>query len=424
MPVQATVEKNFFNSLKRGTGEAYLLAIKYPHIDFSNYITKGALKNYAYDGQCEQSRAEYIFDLICTSPKKDRIRKAVLKALANEQNDTWSLTQLFDLAKLFAKQGDDEARREIYDRFLNHPIDNCDWAGYTAILELDGLNGLFYIAEKFGKVLEQNPDDWEDASIIYHFQEDNPEIKVWDELKKKGKTNKYIRVYLENVRETEGDRENYRPAPLKYADIVYEVVNSKPYLSRKRTKELTDNDVKIIADSLVCETDIGKKEKLLHIFRTHKFPLEYDHILRLAKQNTNTNKRLKEFAIEALSLLKSKNIRDFALSKISTSRQPQLFARILVSNFKKGDSKLLAEIVGKVSDEHKIEQLAYALIDIFKANRTKNCKKPLEILYSKTNCGICRKSIVEVLIENGVLSKKLREEIKYDCNPDTRELAK
>ena len=86
------IKRQYLNSLKCGTGEAYLIAKENPNIDFSPYIIKGALRNYAYDGQSEDSRAQYIFDLISLSNKKEKIRKVVLNGLATEQNDTWSLT--------------------------------------------------------------------------------------------------------------------------------------------------------------------------------------------------------------------------------------------------------------------------------------------------------------------------------------------
>lgn len=60
MPNTIEIKRRFFNSLKRGTGEAYLIINDNPLIDFSNYIIKGALRNYAYDGQSENSRAQYI----------------------------------------------------------------------------------------------------------------------------------------------------------------------------------------------------------------------------------------------------------------------------------------------------------------------------------------------------------------------------
>lgn len=38
------------------------------------------------------------------------------------------------------------------------------------------------------------------------------------------------------------------------------------------------------------------------------------------------------------------------------------------------------------------------------------------------NCGIHRNGIIEVLIENSVLSDRLKKEIKYDSYLETREL--
>ena len=172
------IKQQFLNSLKRGTGEAYLIVKDNPKINFSNEIIQGVLNLYAYDGQCEGNRAHYIFDIISISNHKKKIRKAILQGLAREQENTWNLTHMFALTKLFAQQNDMEAKKAIYDRFLNPLIEGSDWVGYLEILELDGLVGLFYIAEKFGKYLEKNPDDWQDDSIIREFQLKNKHLKA------------------------------------------------------------------------------------------------------------------------------------------------------------------------------------------------------------------------------------------------------
>ena len=284
----ANIKRQFFDSLKRGTGEAYLIAKENPTIDFSTYVIKGALRNYAYDGQSESSRAQYIFDLYSLSDKKDKIRTAILKGIATEQEDTWSLTHLFDLAKLFAQQGDQEMRNAIYDRFCNNPIEGSDWVGFSEIIELDGFQGLIYIAEKFGKFIEKNPDDWQDDWIIKYFQEQNPDLKVTEALENLAEENKYIRLYLENIRRTKASQEDHKPKPKKYKDIIDEVLNSKPYLSFKRRYNLTESEIKTIAQRFVEEKDIKVKEKLLFVFTFCKFPLDSDFIL-----NINFTKRIK-----------------------------------------------------------------------------------------------------------------------------------
>jgi hypothetical protein len=234
MTETANIKRQFLNSLKRGTGEAYLIVKANPKIDFSNQIIKGVLNIYAYDGQCETDRAKYIFDIISISKQKDKIRKAVLQGLPKEQNDTWNLTHLFALAKLFAHQNDKEAKQAIYDRFLNNPIEGSDWVGAYKILELDGLNGLLYVAEKFGKHIEQNPDDLQDDWIIKRFQKENKKINVTEELKKKAKTNTFINIYLDNIKQTKASQVKYKIKPKKYKDID---INDKLKAMQQKRKD-------------------------------------------------------------------------------------------------------------------------------------------------------------------------------------------
>lgn len=424
MTTTTEIKKRFFDSLKRGTGEAYLIAKENPLIDLSNYVIKGALRNYAYDGQSEPSRAQYIFDLYSLSDKKDKIRKAILKGLATEQEDTWSLTHLFDLAKLFAQQDDQEMRNAIYDRFCNNPIEGSDWVGYSEILELDGLQGLIYIAEKFGKFIEQNPDDWQDDWIIKYFQEENPDLKVTETLENLAKENKFIHIYLENIKRTKASQEKHKQEPQKYKDIVDEVLNSKPFISFKRKRNLTEEEINQVAKQLIEETDKSNIERLLNIFDFYKFPYDSQKILDFAKQKPTNKNRIVEYAINSLKNLKSKDIRTFAMTKIQSSKNPIDYLEILVSNYKCGDHKLLGQIATQTNNEHKIEWLAGIYSNIYKANKTKECKVPLEILYYKMNCGIHRNGIVEILIENEVLSDKIRDEIRFDSDMETRKLLK
>lgn len=422
------IKRQFLNSLKRGTGEAYLLVKNNPTIDFSNQIIKGALNIYAYDGQCEGNRAQYIFDIISLSKQKDKIRKAVLQGLATEQDNTWNLTHLFALAKLYAQQNDIEAKQAIYDRFLNPSIEYSDWVGAYEILELDGLNGMFYVAEKFGKYIEQNPDDVQDDWIVRHFQDENKNIEVEKELKNASKKNKFIRIYLNNITQTRKRQEEYQAKRQKekqdFTDILDEVLNSKPRISLVRKRKLTDEEVNQVAKQLTQETNQSNIEKLLDIFDYYQFPYDSKTILDFAKQKRTNKNRIVENAIEALKHLKSKDIRDFAMDKIQNSKNPIAFLEILISNYKSGDFKLLSEIADKTNNEHKIEQLGGIYTDIFNANHTKECKQPLEILYNKMNCAIHRKGIVEILIENKVLSDKIKSEILFDCDLETRNLTK
>ncbi|KOY87821.1 hypothetical protein AD998_18270 [bacterium 336/3] len=418
------IKRQFLNSLKRGTGEAYLIVRDNPEIDFSNQIIKGALNIFAYDGQSEGSRAKYIFDIISICKQKTKIRKAVLQGLATEQNHTWNLTHLFDLVKLYAEQGDIEAKQAIYERFLSNPIEGSDWVGYEEILTLDGLNGLLFIAEKFGKYIAENPNNSQDDYIIRCFQDDNKDLKVYEILEKASKTNKHIRLYLDMISKTKSIQEKHRNerSNIQYKDIVDAILNVK-FLPLKRIKQISEDEVNLIANRLLVEKDKTNIEKLLIVFNYQKFPFDSEFILDLAKKRSSKN-RITEYAIGALKHLKSNSIRQFLLKNIQKSKRPYKYLEILISNYEKGDFRILCDIATKFNDEDIIENLAGTYTSIYRANKTLECKEPLEILYSKMNCGIHRNGILELLMANNVLSDKIRNELPFDSYLETRKLLK
>ena len=105
MTANQSLRRRFFNSLTRGTGEAYLLYKQYPEIDFSDLIIKGSVRNYAFDDQCEGSRAGYMWRFIKGNKQRDRIVTAVLQQLTEDEENGGNLEQMCDLEFLFHNVG-------------------------------------------------------------------------------------------------------------------------------------------------------------------------------------------------------------------------------------------------------------------------------------------------------------------------------
>jgi hypothetical protein len=420
-----TIKQKFKSSIKRGTGEAHLIMQSNPTIDFSSEIIKASLSNYAYDGQSEGSRALYISELITLSKKQDNIHTAILEGLKTEQKDTWTLVQLFDLATIFTKQGVERARQEIYNRFFKKIIHGSAWCGYTSIIELDGLEGLKHIAFTIGKSLEKNPDDWQDSSIIEHFQKDNPKIKAQQELEKASIKNRFIKIYLDNIKRTENNRENHQQQqPVVNYNSVTEKINSKAIvpLSPFAAKKLLKADIKKLAEDFLKETDRIKLEKYMRVFEKVKYPYDYLPILEIAKSKNKKGDRLVEYATGALKHFSGNDIRKFAIESLNVTKRPSDYLDLLVSNYKKGDSKLLTRIANNCKSEEAIHNIVYGYINIYETNKTKECKEPLEAVYAKLTCGIHREDIIKILIDNNVLSSQIKKEIKFDSLEEIRKL--
>jgi len=415
------IKQKFKSAIRRGTGETHLLIQNHPEIDFSGEIIKACVKNFSYDGQCEGSRGMYLFELINLSGKKDKIRKAILKALLNPQKDTWTLTQLFDLAKMFAQQSDAEAKQAIYGGFVHNPMWHSDWAGTSEIIELDGIEGLKFIAEELGKRLEKDPEDFQDDNVIYKFKKENPEIDVWTQLDIAAEQNRFIKIYTDDVRRNIGQRNERVKPTLIYKNIVEEAL-----LRQSRTwflnRKLQHAELELIAQQLLIERKKSNIEKLLRVFTKNKFPLDKELLFDLALKDPARNMRIVILAIQALGLFKGKNIRQFALAQISVSKKTAFFVELLIENYKKGDHKLFTTLVEKSNKGIELETLIIDIAKIYRVNKTPECREPLEALYDKHTCGLCRKDVIEILKENNVLSERIKNEIRFDCNEDIRAL--
>jgi hypothetical protein len=431
MTDSAYIKRQFFDSLKRGTGEAYFILRDNPNIDFSDLIIKGATINYAYDRQCEDSRAFYINSLIKKSKQKDKIINSVLKELQKQKDDFYNLDQMCDLALYFYKSGRQEAAEALRKRFDKNSNKNYQFCGQGQLMEIDGLSGLLKVAETIGEILYNDKDDSERCWRVDNFQKKNKSIDVYAELKKAGKKNKYIKAYLKSIL-ADKKNNNVKVKVKKIVRFTYEHVkkymDGKPSLQRflntSVNKDLTEAEVLKLANEFTAEKDKKRQELYLRFFSTRKYPLDIAPIFKIAKGKNPKKTRLVEFAVEALQHFKSKEIREFAIDKITNSKDPSDYLKLLVSNYKKGDYKLLSSIANKSDEYEYIHSLVFGFIAIYQANSTKECKQPLEIIYNKMNCGLHRIDIVNLLGKNGVLSDKIFNELKFDSYDEVRKLYK
>lgn len=420
----ANIKQQFFDSLKRGTGEAYILLKENRQIDFSDLIIKGAIKNHSYDNQSEGSRADYIYRLIRNSKQKDKIVKSVLTKLLSEKNDDYGLDQMCDLAIKFYKAGYSEAKQIVYKRFEKNIIEEYAFCGTEAMMELHGVDGVLKVAELVGKILIENPDDYESSWRIDDFQKRNKQVDIYKELEKASSTNKFIKAYYNSILENKWTLPRHRKIKRFTYELVKEKMENKRFgfLSSSRNNELTDIEVEKLANEFLTEKGNQKKELYLRFFSARKFPFDYTPIFKIANGRNPKNTRLVEYAIEALKHFKSDEIRQFAIDRIKTKKNPADFLCLLVSNYKKGDFKLLTEVINRSDNYDYIHSIVFGLIDIYQANSTKECQEPLELIYNKMNCGLHRIDIVELLNENKVLSSKILKELEFDSEDRIRKL--
>ena len=412
------IKKRFRQSIKQGTGEAYLLLKKYPQLNVVKDIVHASTHNLAYDSQCEPSRAVYLYAIICLSEYKEEIVDTMLAELLRRKKGTDDLEQMFGIAVCCVKEGNEAARKIIYKRFEKNLLRGYDYRGNNALITLDGVDGILRIANLIGRILERDPDDWEDGSREDYFQKEHLEIDVYKTLRKAAGKDPYIKIYLDSIRATKRLRAK-QVAHVKYTyAYIKELIDAgkqKLVISRAG-RYVTDDEVHRLAIDFMKEQDAAKQELYMRVFARRQFPLGYKPLLQLIKANNNTKPQdLVFFTVQALAQFRNKEIRTFAEEQILRPRNGRKFLPLLIANYKKGDGGQLSNIIRLARKQDDLHNVAADVIEIYQANPAKECRKPLEAIYDRLVCSLHREDLVKILSDNKVLSKKIKDEIAYDC---------
>jgi len=428
-PVEtAALQKQFFHSLKLGTGRAMLLLKAHPQIDFSAQILAATVNNLAYDKQCEGSRAEYLYSLIKRSRQKDELIRVIMKKFSAKKQNDYGMDQLSDLVLYFHHDGVAGAKEGLLKRFEKSFSSGYELYARDVLLEIEGMAGLIMAAEKVGQLPEQERADYEDRWRVDDFQKENKSVDVYAELRKAASENPAIKNYLDLILSVE-PRKNYRRSKIKPYTVVeiedmVDEDNRFPRFWISRIEDMSQADIEQVARNFLAEKVGVRKHKYLRFFEKTKFPFDYASLLALAsRKNTKKNRRILH-AVYALSHFKGDDIRELALRKFSGEKTPWDYLRLLVNNYRTGDAQILLEIIQRSDNFHHMHDLVAGIIDIFEANPDPECKAPLEAMYYGMNCAIHRWSVIDLLNRNEVLSEEIVMELAYDADEDLRKLSR
>lgn len=417
------ITERFRNAITCGIGEAIYLQRQNRSHDFSTEILRAIRKNLALDPQCEGDRSGYLVDLVDESKSKAFMIKKLVSKLTEVNRNKWDINQLLNVAReLYVRYETDAIRQAITDAYVHLQNKENPWVGQDVVLKILGMEGLHIIAKKRGTEIRKDKSEWEDKYIIEQFQKENPQIKVMKIIQKWALTDIDIKAYLKAIDESREMKLLKARKPITtYEAIAANIQRLKVVpIGPRWISKISENDFLKLVHDFEGETERIKQEKYLRIFARRKYPGSYEKIFKLAKMRKNKEDRLIEFACESLSHFMADDLRDFAIKKIAQVKKPCDYLPLLKSNYRKGDSKLLCEVIARNTSYDSLHQLCWSIISIYENVKTTECKRPLELLYRRLNCSIHRSDLLDIMIENNVLSKKLMAEIKFDSNQEIR----
>ncbi len=259
----------FQRVLALGLGRAVLHLADHDSSSYREIILDACLHNRAYDPQVEGSRATYMLDIIRGSRDASFYIDAVIRSLSDEAHD-WDTPQRFELARQLAQDGNSLAREAMYSAFRAKELSASDVA--VQFVELDGIQGLLFVAGQIGEQLARNPSQWEDDSLLFVAGEICGRDVVDAAISEASNTDENIKVYLTEVEKNLSSRsKTQRPDPktLTY-DQIRSIIESNRAggVLREWAAGASDSELERAAHDLVHEKDPEKLKSYLKLFES------------------------------------------------------------------------------------------------------------------------------------------------------------
>lgn len=343
-----------------------------------------------------------------------------------ETGDDWDAAQRFHFAACLAFDGNEDAKRAMYAHY--NPGPRYGELMGVDFLELDGIAGFLFVAEKIGALLQEKPDEVDHGYLLSRSLDTLGEQPTWDALRKAGATNLSIENYLRvseksSRRPTGASSQQPDISSLTYEQLFREWPGNKPYLLWKWGEQASDQELELAAKGLIAAKDSKHQLAHLRIFARRPFPLDVSPLVALVDVEED---RVGFAAMKALTHVVHPVVRALAFRLID-SRAPCRGEAIdlLMKNYEPGDHRIVLRWFQEEEDREARHSLGMGLINFWKQHPDQGTEvEMLRSLYEKGPCSVCRERAIKRLLELAALPAELRAECAWDANSDIRDLVK
>lgn len=184
----------------------------------------------------------------------------------------------------------------------------------------------------------------------------------------------------------------------------------------------SDGQVAELAEIIIHIKDNKELQAgLLKVFHIRTFPADLGYLIDFAEDG---NRILAKSALEALSIIKSKAVKEYAYRLIKEKRNLPYALCTLLCNYDKEDNDVILNLLKqqKISySEHLWHYVFHRALDWLEGNRDAP-DEAVFYIYENTLCSMCRECAVELMIDRGIVAKDIREECRFDSNSDIRDM--
>lgn len=411
--------------MAKGLGRAILYAQSHDVRGFRDLFLDACLHCYAYDPQIEGTRADYMLELVHATPDEEFYYDNVLQALGTGE-DNWDTVHRFRFATCLGMEGNERAKRAMYKTFSPGPKMGEQIATY--FVQMDGVDGLLFAAEKLGELLMTTTEEVDLGWMISAAGDQIGDEQAREALQKASEGNRRIDAYrLEVQARRKGLDERLRKSAEMtsgtYDQIRANLLKVTFTWITSWGERASDADIDRAVDGLVTAQTPREQHAHLRIFSRRRFPGDIRLLLSLVNvEDGNVDLA----ALTALSQISEPSVRDLAFELINTrAKQRGRAIELLLRNFKPGDHSVALQWFEAEDDAEARHSMGSDLIELCEMHPDKSVEAGMmRTLYEQGPCSFCRGNAVRKLIELNALGNDLRTECAYDSDEDIREMVK
>lgn len=421
--------------LHKGMGRAIQFLMGQDISQYRDIILNACIHDQAYDQQCEDTRAQYLYPLIKMSGEESFYRKEILRALPDAV-EYFDAEQMLDFALFFAKDGDENARKAIYEKIeLNNT--NESLAGSDQAIELDGIPGLVFILDLIGSDPDLLP--WHKYDLLIKTTEKTASIDdILTALRKAYTQNPCVAKALDNMSEDyspfwtkeellrQREKDKRRPVfPQISETMTWEDVKNHSqfeHITRCGRWSAIASEEEFAKAALDLSPDDDPKRLRSHLFVFRKRPYPFDPITLISLVG-HENERVAYEAIAALEMIKHPSIREFSHQIVKDPKFSDCAIGLLKNNYQCGDDKFIKSLLNREFDIDSLHSMCMDTIEIYRANPIPEGLEPLFLVYEKTPCSNCRHRCIEAIQTIAPIPNWMIEECILDADSEIRELA-
>ncbi|HEY1755693.1 MAG TPA: hypothetical protein VGG72_09885 [Bryobacteraceae bacterium] len=416
----------FQEAMHFGLGRAILYARDNHVQPFRDVILDACLHSRGVDPQCEGARADYMFELVNILADRQFYFDEVLRALP-KAGDDWDAMQLFRFAACMVFDGDERAKKVMYESF--EPGPNRGEGIAINFVQMDDLKGFLFAASKLGALLLADPGsklwangEWPMSVAIENCGEEETNAALLEAAA----TDTAIAAYRAQIAKYAEDEPSREVRAKETYALRYDQLRSKLSGSRAALtiwgKHASDAELERAAHGLLSAQTPEEQIQHLPIFRWRPFPLGPSGLIELC---LSQDERLGCAAADALTQIAHPSIREAAFRLIRDRLPAREHAiEMLNRNFEPNDHEVAMNWFETETDSESRHRMEMDLQQLWK-DHPEPASEPrmLRALYERGPCSFCRRYVVERLIEINELSESMRAECAFDANEDVRAVA-